>query len=1087
MTQDADNQVQRQFGAEPIIVIGININGNFIYFGDRDNVNFRGRITEVQNLDNVINISQNAAVASVAVQFIDVDGALKDLFDHHDLHKRPCRIYQYFPETDFDTDKILLFDGQLATPITYDEAKMTLSLTGLSKLEDIEVGFSPDNAIWRHIVPNEIEPQAWPMPFGTPVNYPLPQITKEPYGSLIHGFGIPDISSPYAINARRQFGSDLEGYGALAHTATSVNLFKIQNITTEITQLEHDLVYAQERYAEITATLQERLAEISEDQQHFQPGSDADPGQLADFAAAIELAQAQAYEAATYSMNTMGFNYGSTEYSDGSWAEPLLIAQLERLEQAQYDWQQAQQTYQINIQGANTRLSQLRQEYQALVARRQKYDAESERASAAAFAAAERLAAEEFAYDEQKKYDPTGKQIAIWNGQSFPGDRSLWLKIGSALVYGRFTHQIQSNDGGIGYFKVKEVVHPETCNFTGKHCTELIATVQKMFPAVEYGQYQSIANMTARAVWQENQEGQEDLPDNITNPNATLTTGPPHTWPVNQLFTSSWASQMIGRIRGSRAGFAWVDSGSSVRIAYGNPVEFVLSIIPCQLKRLAAYRTYAGQKHLATIPPKWYTVETRDYGDGLIATVIILKRPLDMLVNTGFESQLFATVTSSVGPNVVDVIRYLVEKYLPGTVCDTTTFTQVRAETAGWPVHFVLLTRLNIIELLSSICYQACLGIWFSEGVVFLRYLPNLPARTVQLTDDSIDAETLQISYTPTEDVITKLVASYKTSYDMAQPNRLAARYNISKYGTVEQSTDYFIYNYRSAVVRSVTFWLIRKANTWKYLEFTTSLDTLVFETMDAVTIQLRSNFAADEPVTGIIEQTQYDSETFTLTYRVWLPVRAGEMHTYKFAYYNVGDIYDEFPDPRDWATGNGLGPPVLRDMREGAVGGLIDDNNYIPQLHASPEQRAVERYPKAGHLYISEDINRAESYPEPDAGYGDGPELLLDFGDEYIPGDLSDDFIPQDIIGGPVIDAPAPLTNAAISLQNTLIRDEYTGETSVLASFFRNIVGRYLQIRTNVRVSQNEDAGDGTFELLPISDTTEFGAKAAFLFDDRP
>ena len=1077
MTQAAGDQVQRQFGAEPIIVIGINISGNFMYFGDRDGPDFHGRIILVENLDNVINISQNAGVASVTVQFIDVDGHLKQLFDTHDLHKRPCRIYQYFPETDFTTDRILLFDGQLATPIIYDEARMSLTLTGLSKLEDIEVGFSPDNALWTDIIPNEIEPQAWPMPFGTPVNFPLPQITKEPYGSLIHGFGIPDISSPFAIHARGQFYSDLNSYVATTNTATGISLYQIEAVIAEIEALQERAVSIEETLLEISSELDVQVADIN-DKYDAQIAPDASAETLAGISRARTQELIQAYTKATNDLILFAVLDTTAFTSPPVSSDPQVT-----LNNAINKWSQATSLANGEVALINEQIANEQQYYAVLVQRRQKYEAERTRAMAAAAQAGQRLAEEQNSYEEQQNYDPTGKTIAIWNGRRFPGTRALWLKIGQCLVRGRFTHR-DPEFSGVGYFKVAEVVHPKTCDFTGRHCTELVSTLQQMFPYVEYGKYQSLANMEARAVWQEGQSPQ-DLPSNILDPNAVFMDQPPSNWPRNRWFTSSWADQMIGQIRGSRAGFAWIESGSPVRIAYSNPVEFVLSIIPCELLRLAAYRTYAGQRHLATIPPKWYTVEDRDYGDGLVATIIQLVRPLDMLINTGFEGQLYATVRSSVGPNVVDVIQYLVEKYLPDTVCDVTTFAEARAATDDWPVNFALLDRFNIIQLLSSICYQACLGIWFSEGVVYLRYLPNMPAEAVDLTDDSIDAKTLSVGYTPTEEVVTKIVGTYRPSYDLPQPYRLAGRYNISKYGTVEQSTDYFIYNDRDSVAHSITFWLLRKANTWKYLEFTTSLDTLVLETMDAVRVTLRNNFAAHGAVTGIVEKTEYDSETFTLSYRVWLPVRAGEMTTYKFAYYNIGNLYDEFPEPVDWATGNGLGPPILRDLRNGNQGPyvVVDWPNHMPEPEARRELRAVRKYPKAPRASMRWDYYGAE-FEAVDGGYGDHPGSYgIEPPDIYTPGDLSDEFQPRDVIGGPIADAPAAITGASISLQQTLIQDEVTGNVGVLASFFRNInSGSELQMLPIVRVSQPQDAGDGEFEIKPVPGSEFFGAKYAFL-----
>ena len=701
----------------------------------------------------------------------------------------------------------------------------------------------------------------------------------------------------------------------------------------------------------------------------------------------------------------------------------------------------------------------------------------------------------------QGLYSPgLGNTITIWNGPRFPFDRPVWLKIGSALVRGRFKHKSNAHEG-VSEFKVSETVHPLTCDFTGRHCTELDSERLRLFPTVEYGKYTSLANQKLREWGEAN-----DLPSDITDPQQTdksvliptmldwLKRAAPNK--VSQ-FRLSLGQYEDVQVTGQRAGFHWVNSGSPVRLAYGNPIEFVLSIVPCRLIRLAAYRTYAGQRHLTTVPPEWYTIEQQDYGDGLVATVVVLQRPLDTIANANFEAQLYATVESDIGPNVVDVIRYLVEKYLPNATCDDTTFNQVKAEVDIWPVNFALLDRYNILELLSTICYQACIGIWFSEGVVRLRYLPNMPEQTTDLTESNIDTESLRINYTPTEDITTKIVATYLPSYDVDRPTRLAARYNISKYGVTEQNIDYLIYNDREAVVHSLTFWLIRTANTWKYLEFTTALDTLIFETMDAITVKLPGDFCANGPVTGIVEQVEYDSLQFTLRYRVWLPVRAGEMETYKFAYYNIGDIDDEFPEPQDWATGNGLGPPLIRQWKTGGrgpryMGFTAEYLSDIPELQ--PMQAPVMLQPKKPRRRYA-----AESESESGTGFPDFSPVIGGYGDPQLPSSpeinlpsISGDTTPEDgpseagfLPDGP-FDSPrsADPTGTTLSLSRTLILDERSGEFAVLSSFFKGVRNNRLSISSKLPVIDDEDRA-GIFEMLHVPGTTDFAAKLAYLAED--
>ena len=47
-----------------------------------------GRIVEVGDLDNVVNVSNNSGSQELSVTLDDTDGTIKAIFDAHDVHKR---------------------------------------------------------------------------------------------------------------------------------------------------------------------------------------------------------------------------------------------------------------------------------------------------------------------------------------------------------------------------------------------------------------------------------------------------------------------------------------------------------------------------------------------------------------------------------------------------------------------------------------------------------------------------------------------------------------------------------------------------------------------------------------------------------------------------------------------------------------------------------------------------------------------------------------------------------------------------------------------------------------------------------------
>src|SRR5690606_23423915 len=109
------------------------------------------------------------------------------------------------------------------------------------------------------------------------------------------------------------------------------------------------------------------------------------------------------------------------------------------------------------------------------------------------------------------------------------------------------------------------------------------------------------------------------------------------------------------------------------------------------------------------------------------------------------------------------------------------------------------------------------------------------------------------------------------------------------------EERDFYVYNLRELVGKSASFWLMRMSQVWKEVSFSTGLDSLSVEKQDTVTIDLPDLFGDVgedyEPVTGIVQGVDYSSESQTLTYRVWLPLREVDRVPWNFAQpYSVSD-----------------------------------------------------------------------------------------------------------------------------------------------------------------------------------------------------
>ena len=67
---------------------------------------------------------------------------------------------------------------------------------------------------------------------------------------------------------------------------------------------------------------------------------------------------------------------------------------------------------------------------------------------------------------------------------------------------------------------------------------------------------------------------------------------------------------------------------------------------------------------------------------------------------------MYITFQSSVGPNIVDILDYIIDNYTDLTY-DQASFDYVRTKLAPFPANFPLLQRKNVIAVLKEIVFQS--------------------------------------------------------------------------------------------------------------------------------------------------------------------------------------------------------------------------------------------------------------------------------------------------------------------------------------------------------------------------------------------
>jgi hypothetical protein len=343
----------------------------------------------------------------------------------------------------------------------------------------------------------------------------------------------------------------------------------------------------------------------------------------------------------------------------------------------------------------------------------------------------------------------------------------------------------------------------------------------------------------------------------------------------------------------------WIDAGASVQLINSDPLLYAVSLTPGTITGVKAMCNVSGVQLLVEVPA--YTVKTVQAGRAT-ATLIQLPQLLSTVEGEHWGDDLYVSFTSSVGPGVVDILKWIIDTY-SDLAWDPASFA---ACDVPFSANFALNSSRNVVSVLQDIAFQACCQLQIIDRVVHIKYLPTKPDAVDTITESDIDAgDGIEVSLTPTEDLVTKMTVNWselpvpdlevvneRVWNGSTYANKLVAgedpgelrhpsysiilRNNLDRYGQHDTSYSFYIYNDRASVNACARFWLARKSNTWKRIRFTTPLHKLKLETFDAVMLNFSHPYVASEPVLALIESAKYDSANACIHFDCLTPVRAG-------------------------------------------------------------------------------------------------------------------------------------------------------------------------------------------------------------------
>jgi hypothetical protein len=924
LSASALSKIREQYGSEPITILDIEwAQDSITQYADRDVQSIKGKILEVSSLDSVITISNSDDSQQITVTLDDSDGTIKSIMDSQDIHKTSVWVYQFFDGLSL-VDRFLLFKGTINSPVSWRETDRSVTFTILSKIEDKEVGFSPEEGQFPFI-PRELIGKTWPSCFGTPIDVPCVQINKAITGRTLCGVGI--IS------------------GQNIHTSA----------TTEGKPPDLREQSARAQYVNNLANIYDQAASRSS-----------------------------------------GFKASGDKY---------IFAENE-------DYKNKASAYRDESNGVYRQITETVAQYLQQLR----------------CASLRRAGTLSDAEDTGEGCNP----LEILGGEDFPRG-TITLDINGGLFTGYFL-------GAGNEFKITSRTHPEN----EARATEQLSNDESLpagcAPVTPPGKH---------ILWE------TQVPSGMGNSSSNNGSSSGAYLPggLFDVFRKDFylfynAPTRRSTSQNQRAIHFWADAGTTVTMAEDEPIYHVVSIVPGTVLQVKAFKDINGVRTLVNVPDDLWEDEIAVYGS-ISAVQIKLARSLTTIDDQNWEGDsLYVTFESSVGPNIVDIVKYLIDTYTDLTY-DSTSFDSVRTKLAPFPANFALLDRKNIVEALQEIAFQSRCSIRLINDVFYISYLAEEPTTVDTFYISDIESQSVEVELTSTEDLVTKYTVDWRVSYAQDEMNKIILRHNVAKYGIQEGSDEYYIYNQPDIIHKVATFWLIRKSNTWKHIRFNTFLHKMNVETFDAITLDLR-DYIASSPVKSIVEQSAFNSDNQTINFECWTPVKAGTMTPYLFAWpANVPATW-VFPtnDEVDLglAGGNNIGENATGELPIGDTSHLDPSDIFVGGINIlfGPQTDRGDSHP-SDIGFVAQDVIVGTEFAVISASDNPNPYLGLEYEEDILP---------------PPVEIDVSGVTEIVLERTKVISNEVPGQFNYLSDIFSLEEGKPLAIHTATLFSGKDQDG---------------------------
>lgn len=890
-------EIATKNGIEPLIIVEIDWSDDVTpsLYCERVFDGIDGRIIQLGNFVSEIKIIGGAEIFSVSITIDDTDGVIKAIIDSNDIYKRPVKFYQAFGNLNL-SDKFLLFDGQIASGVEWNESSHTLNFTITSVVENSELGFSPEEFAFENMSPDAVG-KAWPLCFGSVLRVPAVKVTQKLTGKSLTKYSIITLDELATLEAAAvKYSQALYNKQAadqfFVNPGVRLNEESYNNIVNELGVSYSDLLHQQEKLYSQNRNQEENLQAFI-DAVALKNKYIIYLAIIVDYLDTLENiltilydGHIDATELGIQVENDKGSPYTSEFIIN------FLEERLNGLVTSRQSVTNLITTYSILFLSIATARNQ------------QTILIENLRLLITVMDLAEIVvdSTEPFpqAVDPENPTEDDMVQLIV-NNMKFEGyfDGNIYKIVEKGLPLDTDISVGQRLSSNPNEFWLQD----SSYDLREKYCLIVSDNIYRII----YVKAQIGSRCFFDPVLWETGEAQEggDEEDRMAFEYHLIDTGASIRETAITVL-DRWLPFIDTTLPKFVIGFhdipniEWELKKGDLVIHESEYKDIYIAnlITSSQIAEVMAFRSIDGEKVLVPVPSSYYTIDLEYEIAGQITTAIIFNRPLTSHVAEEWTEGVFVSLVSSQGPNTVDIIQWLIETYTDYDI-DSTSFNSVSSSLAKYPSHFALLDRGNVMEVIENIAWQARCAIWVRDETVYIKYLAKDSSNVRTLTLSDVEQNSLSIQTAFYQQLVTKLTATWRKEYT-EEVQSIVLRNNIPLYGLHESSFNFFIYNIEELVIKSATFWLIRYSNMWKYFVANLFINSIDLESLDMINIEAFNSYLGASNSRAEIETLDYDSASLKIKVKAWTGIKAGRNSEYIFAWPSDANSSADYPTADD-------------------------------------------------------------------------------------------------------------------------------------------------------------------------------------------